>query len=684
MNSIAKRLVAGVVALATFIPVYTTTICPQANITVLAATSDEWNKIPIRANISNIATEAEAKAAGKTYQGTYINPNKITSIENVVTCILGNQDLGSINPKAFMGLVTSTGTDPCVIGRYEYSKDSTFVGMIKLTNYNNTGYDLFYEFDLDTGKFYQSFNTMAMSNLSTGSNTSIVTRTDRLKNDAGHKLIKLGENETYMSGANWILDTPEIKLTSAELQALSKKSNSNLHLAEEAFSIESIAYDRPDDENYLGCRRQYTIFGNTWICIDSKITNRYNKTSKFNNPYVTLTSGMKESDDIIDKEGKIVSNGSKGDIIDIYSYYDFIENQWILKDNYQYDTMKNVVNGYVLKEDKEALPVAYGNYIIYNRNTGIYETTCSVYRISDYSLYGVRDRSQDEIIEMLFSTLGITYSKSMSKYDVPTRLNISNKETLTVVGINSIEDSLYVLQLNDKNNKDASQRRRLVVDAVNNSDVFNRTLDYLNVTSFNVPSNTSEFLAVYAASNRSQNGADPISISEPIRKDRYDLLMNYLLELDTSVSPSYYATFTDTYKEYESTNIKGDVNQDGQFNVADVVCMQRWLLADPSAQMSSAGYVCSNFCIDNRMDVFDLCLAKRELINKMTNYKKGDVDNSGDITENDLTLVSNHIKNIKLLTGDALKAADVNNDEKIDNSDLLAMKAHINGSKLLW
>ena len=618
MNSIAKRLVAGVIALATFIPVYSTTICPQVNITALAATSDEWNNIPIRANISNIATEAEAKAAGKTYQGTYIDPSKITSIENVVTCVLGNQNLGSVNPNAFMGLLTSIGTDPCIIGRYEYSKDSTFVGMIKLVNYNNTGYDLFYEFDLDTGKFYQSFNTMTLSNLSTSSNTSIVTRTNRLKNDAGHKVIKLGENKTYMSGANWVLDTPEIKLTSVELQALSNKSNSNLAGAKSAFSIESFAYDRPDEDNYLGYCRRYTIFGNTWICIESTIANRYTKTSKFNNPYVTLNSGLKESDDIIDKESKIVSNGSKGDIIDIYSYYDFVEDTWIMRDNYRNDTMKNVVNGYVLKEDKEALPVAYGNYIIYNRNTGIYETVCSSYHMSDYSLYGVRDRSQDETIEMLFNVLGITYSKAMSRYNVPTRLNISNKEMLTVVGVNSIEDSLYVLQLNDKNNKDTSQRRRLTVDAVNNSDVFDRTLDYLNVSSFEIPSNTSEFLAVYASSTRSQNGADPIGISKPIRKDAYDLLINYLLELDTSASPSYYATFTDTYKEYESTNVKGDVNQDGQFNVADIVCMQRWLLADPSAQMSSAGYTCSNFCIDNRMDVFDLCLAKRELIEKMT------------------------------------------------------------------
>lgn len=684
MNSIAKRLVAGVVALATFIPVYTTTICPQVNTTALAATSDEWNKLPIRANISNIATEAEAKAAGKTYQGTYINPNKITSIDNVVTCVFGNQNLGSINPKVFMGLITSTGSDPCIIGRYEYSKDSTFVGMIKLTNYNNTGYDLFYEFDLDTGKFYQSFNTMALHDLSTSSNTSIVTRIDRLKNDAGHKVINLGKNKTYMSGANWILDTPEIKLTSTELQALSKKSNKDLDGAETTFSIDSIAYDRQDEDNYLGYHRKYTIFGNTWICTESRIINRYTKNSRFNNPYVTLTSGMKESDDIIDKEGKIVSNGSKGDVIDIYSYYDFTEDRWIMGDNYQKGTMKNVVNGYTLKEDKEALPVAYGNYIIYNRNTGIYETVCSSYHISDYSLYGVRDRSQDETIDTLFNILGITYSKSMSRYNVPTRLNISNKEMLTIVGVNSIEDSSYVLQLNDKNNKDASQRRRLVVDAVNNSEVFDRTLDYLNVTSFDIPSNTSEFLAVYTSSNKSQNGADPIGISKPMHEDTYNLLMNYLLELDTSASPSYYATFTDTYKEYKSTNVKGDVNQDGQFNVADVVCMQKWLLADPSAQMSSAGYVCSNFCIDNRMDVFDLCLAKRELIDKMTNYKKGDVDNSGDITENDLTLVSNHIKNIKLLTGDALKAADVNNDEKIDSSDLLAMKAHIKGLKLLW
>ena len=58
--------------------------------------------------------------------------------------------------------------------------------------------------------------------------------------------------------------------------------------------------------------------------------------------------------------------------------------------------------------------------------------------------------------------------------------------------------------------------------------------------------------------------------------------------------------------------IKGDVNADGLFDIADVVLLQKWLLAVPDTHL--AQWRAANFCNDERLDVFDLCLMKRELL----------------------------------------------------------------------
>lgn len=58
--------------------------------------------------------------------------------------------------------------------------------------------------------------------------------------------------------------------------------------------------------------------------------------------------------------------------------------------------------------------------------------------------------------------------------------------------------------------------------------------------------------------------------------------------------------------------IKGDVNMDGELNVADVVLLQKWLLAVPNTHL--ANWKAADLCEDGRLDVFDLCLMKRLLL----------------------------------------------------------------------
>lgn len=60
--------------------------------------------------------------------------------------------------------------------------------------------------------------------------------------------------------------------------------------------------------------------------------------------------------------------------------------------------------------------------------------------------------------------------------------------------------------------------------------------------------------------------------------------------------------------------IMGDINLDGKFNVSDVVLLQKWLLAIPNVELKCWENV--DFCKDGKLDVFDLCLMKRELVSQ--------------------------------------------------------------------
>ena len=60
--------------------------------------------------------------------------------------------------------------------------------------------------------------------------------------------------------------------------------------------------------------------------------------------------------------------------------------------------------------------------------------------------------------------------------------------------------------------------------------------------------------------------------------------------------------------------IKGDVNADGTFSVADVILLQKWLLTVPDTHL--ANWKAADFCEDGKLNVFDLCMMKRELLNQ--------------------------------------------------------------------
>ena len=56
----------------------------------------------------------------------------------------------------------------------------------------------------------------------------------------------------------------------------------------------------------------------------------------------------------------------------------------------------------------------------------------------------------------------------------------------------------------------------------------------------------------------------------------------------------------------------GNINGDEEFNVADVALFQKYLLGMSNTTLSD--WQNAGLCADDRLDVFDLCMMKRKLV----------------------------------------------------------------------
>lgn len=117
-----------------------------------------------------------------------------------------------------------------------------------------------------------------------------------------------------------------------------------------------------------------------------------------------------------------------------------------------------------------------------------------------------------------------------------------------------------------------------------------------------------------------QSGSYTFSGNEYYAGDESKNLMNYEIGDIISVKLTYNADTTEIINieylnlEENIRKIKGDVNADGVFSIADLVAMQKWLLAVPDISLDD--WKAGDFCEDDIIDVFDLCLMRRELLNQ--------------------------------------------------------------------
>ena len=91
---------------------------------------------------------------------------------------------------------------------------------------------------------------------------------------------------------------------------------------------------------------------------------------------------------------------------------------------------------------------------------------------------------------------------------------------------------------------------------------------------------------------------------------------SYFLKTDNTIWSYSFAKaeYNKVSNDTEAKRIKGDVNADGKFDTADVVLLQKWLLAVPDTKLKNPK--AADLIDDNRLDVFDLCFMKKELISK--------------------------------------------------------------------
>ena len=70
------------------------------------------------------------------------------------------------------------------------------------------------------------------------------------------------------------------------------------------------------------------------------------------------------------------------------------------------------------------------------------------------------------------------------------------------------------------------------------------------------------------------------------------------------------------YNSYnQEETLLGDINDDGSFNIADIVMLQKWLLG--VSDVTLPNWKAADFCEDKKLNVLDLCMMKRKLVENM-------------------------------------------------------------------
>lgn len=111
------------------------------------------------------------------------------------------------------------------------------------------------------------------------------------------------------------------------------------------------------------------------------------------------------------------------------------------------------------------------------------------------------------------------------------------------------------------------------------------------------------------------NGTKACFLASDIQNSLDSLGISYT-DLDRITVTPYGGNMTITNvdiltKSAVSENVRGDVNSDGRFNIADLVTLQNWLLG---RENRLADWKAGDLCADNKLDAFDAVIMRKELL----------------------------------------------------------------------
>ncbi|NLT10323.1 MAG: hypothetical protein GXY08_12615 [Ruminococcus sp.] len=135
-------------------------------------------------------------------------------------------------------------------------------------------------------------------------------------------------------------------------------------------------------------------------------------------------------------------------------------------------------------------------------------------------------------------------------------------------------------------------------------------LDWNSYMSFSdIVSKGNEYYSADKYGDIAYNGAVTISKKAKLARD-YGGIMIWELTQDAKGEQSLLKVINDALRG--DSFIAGDVNDDGIFNISDLVLMNKWLLSSPDTELKN--WKAGDLCEDDRLDAFDLCAMRILLI----------------------------------------------------------------------
>ena len=127
-----------------------------------------------------------------------------------------------------------------------------------------------------------------------------------------------------------------------------------------------------------------------------------------------------------------------------------------------------------------------------------------------------------------------------------------------------------------------------------------------DVKTLNIPANITNFY--YSGLNGSSVTTINVDTSNPYYSSKDGVM--YSKDMSTLVKFP-----TATFISLGALAVEGDCNDDGIFSIADAVSLQNFLLGRTT---TLGNWKNADLCKDNRLDVFDMVLMRRLLIEKMS------------------------------------------------------------------